>query len=43
MSLFQISSFDSFLKYEAHKNLLIEKILEIFGVWIDFTLAMFDR
>ena len=43
MSLFQISSFHSFWRYEAHKNRFIEKILEIFAVWIDFTLARFDR
>ena len=32
LSSFEISSFDSFR--EAHKNLFIEKMLEIFAVWI---------
>ena len=31
------------MRYEAHKNLFFEKIFEIFGVWIDFTPARFNR
>ena len=44
LSLFQISSFDSFGDMsESHKNRFMEKILEIFTVWIDFTLARFNQ
>ena len=32
-----------FLRYKAHKNRFIEKTFDIFAVWIDFTLARFDR
>ena len=30
------------MRYEAHKNLFIEKILKNGDVWIDFTLTRFD-
>ena len=31
------------MRYAAHKNLFIKKILKSFGVWIDFTLTRFDQ
>ena len=30
------------LRYEAHKNWFIEKMLEFFSVWMDFMNARFD-
>ena len=32
-----------FLRYETHKNLFIEEMLEMFAVWINFALARFDQ
>ena len=43
LSSFHISSFDSFLEIKTHKNRFVEKMLEMFAIWIDFTLARFDQ
>ena len=42
LSLFQIYNLDSFGDL-SHKNRFIEKMVEYLAVWIDFTLARFDR